>query len=208
MGSVRIVPTLQGAAPVPFVVFTYKQGGITLSEAGVPTVNGLAFRMYAESLGTLGTPGNIQTGLAVANTSTTAGTIVLELMNIDGSSAGMIASRTLPASGQIVGFLSDFFPALPQPFRGMLRISTTTSGVGVVGIRSRYNELGNYLMTTTSATNEASPAPVGEWLFPHIVNGGGFSTEFVLFSGTAGQSPRGQMRFFEDDGSPLNINIK
>src|SRR5688572_30209870 len=34
-GSVCVVPTAGGSAPVPLLVFTYKPAGFTLSEAGV-----------------------------------------------------------------------------------------------------------------------------------------------------------------------------
>jgi hypothetical protein len=67
-GSVRVVPS-GGAAPTPLVIFSYRPSGITVSEAGVPATGATALRMYAESSGTLGQPGNIQSGIAVANVS-------------------------------------------------------------------------------------------------------------------------------------------
>jgi hypothetical protein len=206
-GSVRVVPSGGGSAPVPLVVFTYKPGLYTLSEAGVPAAQGSAFRMYVQASGAGGAPGSIETGFAVANTSSASGTLTMELTNLDGTTAGLppAVTRPLPGSGQIVGFLSSFFSNLPNPFRGVLRISTTTSGISVVGIRSRYNENGGYLMTTTPPTNEAAPPTSAEMLFPHIVNGGGFTTEFIIFSGTAGQASNGNLQFFRDDGSSLPL---
>jgi hypothetical protein len=67
-------------------------------------------------------------------------------------------------------------------------------------------------MTTTPPTNEAGPSSQAEMVFPHIVNGtlgpGSFySTEFIVFSGTAGQSSTGNLRFFKDDGSALDLNL-
>ena len=44
-------------------------------------------------------------------------------------------------------------------------------------------------------------------LFPHIVNGGGFTTEFILYSGPAGQSANGYLRFFRDDATSLNFTL-
>jgi len=207
VGSVRVVPSGGGAAPTPLVVFSYKPASVTVSEAGVPAIQGTAFRMYVESSGAAGQAGNIQTGLAIANTSTSAGSATLELTRLDGSSAGLTTTRSLPASGQIVGFLSDFFPTLPNPFQGVLRISTTTSGISVVGLRSRYNENLSFLITTTPPTNETSSASSAELLFPHLVNGGGYTTQFILFSGTAGQSSSGNMRFLKKDGSALNLTL-
>ena len=207
-GSVRVIPVGDGMAPVPLLVFTYKPGAYTLSEAGVPAIQGSAFRMYAQALGTSGAAGSIQSGFAIANTSASAGTLTLELTNLDGSTTGLPGSVnvTLPGSGQIVGLLNTFFPSLTS-FRGVLRISTTTSGISVVGIRSRYNETGGYLMTTTPPINEAAASSSAEMYFPHIVNGGGFTTEFIVFSGTAGQSSNGNLEFFRDDGTSLTLTL-
>ncbi len=207
-GSVRVVPAGGGVAPSAMAVFTYKPAGITLSEASVPAIQGSAFRMYVELSGIPGRAGNIESGFAIANTSNAAGTVTLELTNMDGSTTGLPApvARTLPAAGQIVDSLGSFFSNLPNPFRGVLRMSAS-SGISVVGIRSRYNELGSYLMTTTPPTNEGAAASSTELLFPHIVNGGGFTTEFIVFSGAAGQSPSGSLRFFGDDGAPLTLSL-
>ena len=207
-GSVRVVPSGGGAAPAAMAVFTYKPAGVTLSEAGVPAIQGSAFRMYVESSGVTGTAGNIESGLAIANTSNAAATVTLELTNLDGSTTGLPSSisRTLPGAGQIVGSLGSFFSSLPNPFRGVLRVSAS-SAISVIGIRSRYNELGGYLMTTTPPTNEGSAASSTELLFPHIVNGSGFTTEFIIFSGAAGQSPSGNLRFFANDGAPLILSL-
>ena len=208
-GSVRVMPTGGGAVPVPLVVFTYKPAGITLSEAGVPVAQGLAFRMYVELSGASGAAGSVETGFAIANTGTTSGDVTLELSNPDGSLTGLPTpvTRPLPASGQIVNFLTAFFPTLPNPFRGELRITTTTPGISVVGIRSRYNENSSYLMTTTPPTNEAGATSSAEMLFPHIVNGGGFTTEFIVFSGISGQTSTGNLRFVKNDGTALTLTL-
>src|SRR5262249_36158004 len=67
-GSVRVVPTGGGAAPTPLAVFSFKPASTTVTEAGAPANSGTAFRMYVESSGTPGQTGNIQSGIAVANT--------------------------------------------------------------------------------------------------------------------------------------------
>ena len=208
-GSVRVFPTAGGSAPVPLVVFTYKQEAFTLSEAGVPAIQGSVFRLFVQAAGTLGAPGSMETGFAAANTSASPGTLTLELTNLDGSTTGLPApvTRLLPGSGQVAGLLSSFFSNVPKPFRGVLRISTSTSGISVVGIRSRFNENGSYLMTTTPPTNESAPASSVDMMFPHIVNGGGFITEFIIFSGVAGQSTGGNLQFFRDDGNALNLTL-
>src|SRR5262249_1174707 len=47
-GSVRVNPTA-GVAPASFVIFSFRTGGVTVSEAGVSITTGTALRMYVEA---------------------------------------------------------------------------------------------------------------------------------------------------------------
>jgi hypothetical protein len=47
----------------------------------------------------------------------------------------------------------------------------------------------------------------GDLLFPHLVNGGGYTTQFILFSGSAGQASSGNLHFFKQDGSAFNLTV-
>jgi sugar lactone lactonase YvrE len=212
-GSVRIIPMsgllVGGNTPTPLVVFSFKPGTTTLSEAGVPAASGTAFRMYGESSGTASAPGSIQAGIAVTNNAAAGAPVTFELFNPDGSTAGLPApvSINLPAYGHIAKFLSELFPnpPLPNPFQGVVRMSTTSpSGISVVGLRTRYNELGDFLITTTPPTNEAAPSNTAASFFPQLADGGGYTTQFILFSGRAGQTASGTMQLFTDSGGALN----
>jgi hypothetical protein len=199
-------------APTPLVVFSYKPGGITtVSEAGVPAASGTAFRMYAESLGIPGQPDNIQAGIAVTNNGSTTATVTFELFNLDGSTTGMPAPAflTLPAFGHAGKFLAEIFQgqSLPNPFKGIVRISTTsTSGVSVVGLRTRHNERLDFLITTTPPTDEAAPASSEERFFPQVADGGGYTTQLVLYSGQPGAAS-GTIRLLSPSGGPLNVPL-
>src|SRR5262249_25625804 len=74
VGSVRVPPTT-GAAPSSLVVFSFRQGGITVSEAGVPATQGNAFRMYVEENNSAAVAGAVQTGVALANLGAAAATV-------------------------------------------------------------------------------------------------------------------------------------
>jgi hypothetical protein len=52
-----------------------------LTEAGAAANSGTAFRMYVESSGVPGQSGNIQSGIAVANTTSTAANLTFELLH-------------------------------------------------------------------------------------------------------------------------------
>jgi hypothetical protein len=203
-GSVRVVPASAGAAPTPLVIFGYKPGPFTLSEAGVPVTTGTAFRMYVEASAAPA----ILSGIAIANTTNVAGTVTLEALNMGGVSVATSSPRTLPASGQLVGFLNEFFPNIAQPFQGILRISTSGTAVSVVALRQRNNERGDYLITTTPPTLETGTASAAARSFPHFVNGDGYTTQFVLFSGTAGQTATGTMRFYTQGGASLPVKLR
>src|SRR6185369_6916487 len=103
---------------------------------------------------------------------------------------------------QTAKFLSDLFPSLPSPFKGVLRISTNpATSISVVGLRTRINERGDFLITTTPPTVETGAAPTGELLFPHFADGGGYTTQFILFSGAAGQTAAGNLGLVKQDGT-------
>jgi len=208
-GSVRIIPTGGIAAPIALIVFSYKPAGVVLSQAGVTSVRGTALRMYAASAAI---PFQLQTGLALANIGSAEITVTFELFNHDGSTTGLPlpSLRTLAAFGQTAMFLSDIFSGtLPDPFSGVLRISTSSSdGISAVGLRSLYNEQGDFLITTTPPTDEAPPTDASERIFPHLAFGGGYSTEFVLFSGKYGQSSTGTVWLLSNSGVPLYVPLR
>jgi hypothetical protein len=68
----------------------------------------------------------------------------------------------------------------------------------VTGIRGRTNERGDFLITTTPAVNSSTRVNSSELLFPHFADGGGYSTQFVLF----GPGTAGAMYFYEQSGEP------
>jgi len=211
VGAARIVPVSAAAAPIPLVVFSYQPAGVVTSEAAVPTVAGMAFRMYAESSATLGQPGSIATGIAIAGNGQGNASLTFELSRLDGSTTGLPlpVTKTLSDFGN-AQFLNEIFPGLPSPFKGVLRISTANaSSISVVGLRARYNERAgpeNFLITTTAPAVEADRPPSTELLFPLLAIDGGYTTEFILFSGTTGQTS-GAISFFRMDGTILGLSL-
>ena len=135
--------------------------------------------------------------------------MTFELTDLDGTPTGLTGSASVPGNGQIALFLNQIegFEFLMLPFRGVLRISTgSSSGVSVVGLRGRYNERTDFLITTTPPSNEADAARTGEFLFPHLVDSGGYTTQFVLFSGT-GLTSAGTVSFHEQSGGSLDLRL-
>jgi len=205
VGSARVVTS--DRLPEAFAIFSFKKDGFTVSEAGVPTISsGNAFRMYVET----GT-GGLQTGLAVVNLSSTPAIVNFELTTLAGTPTGLSGGITIPSNGQTGLFLSEIpgFVSLPVPFQGVLRASTASSGgISMVGLRGRYNERGDFLVTTTPPVLENSSPTANELLFPHFAYGGGYTTQFILFSGYAGQTSAGMIRYFSQTGQPQDVTTQ
>ncbi len=193
-GSIRVVPN-GGEAPPAFSIFSYTSGGTTVSEAGVAAVNGgMNFRLYADAAGP------VQTGVAVTNLLNTEARVNFELYLPNGSPSGISGTLNVPANGQVARFVNQIagFPSLPP--RGVLRISSATP-IAVVGLRGRYNERNEFLVTTIPAVNE-SDARLPESVLPHFPDGGGYTTQFILFAGGAGD-----LRFLSRTGENINPTV-
>jgi hypothetical protein len=189
-------------------VFSQTNNGATVSQATVQVQQpGNAFRTYVEVTSRVPQTGQIQSAVAISNSSSTAATVNFELPSLDGTATGLNASVLVPASGHVSRFVHELFPTVSLPFRGILRVSTGGQ-VSIVSERTRYNERLDLLITTMPVTNEASQSTSADMLFPVVADGSGYSTQFILFSGIAGQSTTGNLRFFAPNGQPMNVNIR
>jgi TonB family protein len=200
-GSMQIIPSEGGAAPSAVAIFAYRPSDTTVTAASALGVSAPALRMYVED--TQAT----KTGVAVTNPSSSPATVTFDLTGFDGSSLTS-TSVLIPGNGELAEFISDIFSPqiIAKPLYGVLRITTTASAVSAVGLRGRYNERGDFLITTIPAISEAVPAASDDLFFPEIVNGGGFATQFVLFSGAAGQQSSGTVKFVNQDSTPMGVN--
>jgi hypothetical protein len=199
IGSVRISPRT-GGYPSGLAIFSQVTNSTTVSVASVPASPAArAFRLYMESAGTFGRVGSMQTGVTIANPSSSKVTAQLNVIRLDGTSTNLSTSVDIPAGGQIAKFGNELFQSLPSPFRGVLRI-TAPSPVAVIGLRGRYNERGDLLLTSTPPYDE-STTPSAEVEFPHFISGNGFSTELVLLS--TGTIQTGSMYVLAQDGTTL-----
>ena len=96
-------------------------------------------------------------------------------------------------------------PALTTPFSGVLRIASSASGIAVVGLRLTINQRHDIVVTTTPPADENAAPAESDLFFPHLVDSGGWSTQFILFSRSAGRTTNGLIRFTGQDGQPLEL---
>jgi len=208
-GSVRVTPLTGFRSAAGVAIFSFKRDGITVTESGVPALRGsTAFRLYVEESGDY--PGQLQTGVAIASRCTKPTTVTLELLPMSGAPTQVVATLVLPSLGQVSRFLKQIpgFERVPFPNRGVLRLSTEDpDGISVVGLRGRYNERGDFLITATPPVDETRPPARAEILVPHLVDGGGYTSEFVLMNGSS-EVLVGSLRFFAQSGQPLTLTFK
>ncbi len=208
-GSVRVTPSANAATPSGLAVFSFRSGTVTVAQAGVPAAStGQAFRLHVEATGA--SEGTIQTGIAVANPSSTDITVTFELLTTGGGSTGLTGSVSVPGNGQIAQFLNqiDGLASLTTPFEGVLRISTASAGgIALVGLRSRVNEREDFLITTTTLVDESAADVTDALYFPHLVDGGGYTTQFIQLSGSTTQTTIGTLQFFSQAGAALSLPL-
>jgi hypothetical protein len=206
-GSVTVTPNAGNNTPVSLSVFSESNGAVTFTQAGVPSNLGIDFRTYVEATSNQGAIGSYATGFAVANGSTSAGSVTFDLYTATGVSTGLSTTVPLTALGHKAEFINELFPTLTLPFQGVLRISTTSlPEISVVALRIRINERGDHLETTTPPSNEDLNAGTGEVDFPQIANGSGWTTQFNLFSGVTNQATSGTLTFVKPDSTAFPLN--
>jgi hypothetical protein len=196
-GQVRIVPASNGNVPAAFAIFSLRKDGITVSEASVGALAGsTANRLYVEN-------SDVQTGIIIANPSASPVTVTLDATTLSGASAGLTGTLTIQGNGQVAQFLSEI-PGFEKigVFQGVLRISAA-SNIVAAGLRGRLNERGDFLISTLPSTDENAAAVRSQLAFPHYVEGAGYTSQFILFSGSKNSAPNGVIKLFDQSGNQI-----
>ena len=193
--SVRATPA-RGTTPQGLLLSTFASDGKTTAAAAVPALRAsTGFRVPVEAAGIPGQPGSIGTGLAIANTTDEEVRVGLEILRPDGSLAPPLGSLTLPPRGQTSRML-DAIMDLPEEFSsGLLRV-TATGPVALAALRLRINRRGELKATSIRPSNELAPAATQDRWFAHLADTPGWTTDLVLFSGTAGETSSGNLCLF------------
>jgi hypothetical protein len=206
IGSAEMTPADNNAVPAGVAMFSFTRDGVTISQAGVGSTDASpAFRMYVES----NEKCSIRTGVAVMNPSSTEQTVNFELVDLNGVSTGLKGSVVIPPAGQRSLFLNEIsgLATLPANFRGIVRVSSMTHGdIAITGLRTRVNERGEFLITTTDPANETAPS-VHKTVFPQVVDGGGYNMQVIFFSGNPAEPASGDMRLYTQSGGTLSLGL-
>jgi len=205
-GVVKVTPIAGDRAPVPLGIFGYTTNNVRVAEASVVGTAGNQFRTYIEDAGSVGSVGNIESGIAIANLDTARATVNLQAFALNGQ---LQASNSvgIPVGGKVARFANELFPTLPTSFKGVLRV-TSNSNISVVGLRGRYNERNDFLITTVPVNQELTQGSNAELLFPHIVDSGGYTTQFILVNTVSGQTSSGTARFRTIGGQVMDLTVQ
>ena len=212
VGMVKVVPDQDNVTPSVAAIYTFTSGGILVSASGAAAnEESNDFDIYSEISGQPGTIGSIQTGVAIANAFDKDVDVRFEFVSLDGKSTGIAGVLELPAHGQIHSSIPELPGAenLPRPFQGTLHISSATP-IAALAIRARYNERGDFLLSTTPPSpSDPEDNPQDEAFIPQILDGGGYSTQIVIFGGTDEEQPAsGNIYFFDADGQPIDPPVE
>jgi hypothetical protein len=200
-GWVRITPNSGSTTPTGEGLFQHSERGVLVTESGIaPATPATHARIYVDCSDTH------DTGLALVNPAAEpAPQIRFSAYQLDGSTQAGITPEpiTLGALSQFAAFVSQLIAGLPSHFRGVLDITSDSPFVAMT-MRSLINERGEFLLTTfpVADMNQPAPSPI---VIPQIVDGGGFTTEFILLS--PGASSVATVSFFGDAGTPISLTV-
>jgi hypothetical protein len=195
VGWIRVTPSNLNHAPAGSAIFGYNPANILLTESGVPAaISTRHARIHVDLTQ------NHNTGLAIANLSEASADITVQAYwETQAVTIGTSPGLQLPANGHAGIFATQLVSGLYNYHPYILDISANTPFAAMT-LRSLYNERGDYLMTAfpIAYMDQAAPAPI---LFPHIADGGGYATEFILLS------PRDRTEtyliLYDDAGTPI-----
>lgn len=196
-GWVALIPDSGTPAPVGSGIFGYNPRDMLVSESGIPSAAATKrARVYVDL------SENYNTGIALANLAAADSEITIKAFETDGVTAAGSAQETvsLPGNGYQAAFADQFIAGLPGGFTGVLDISST-SPFAALTLRTLANERDEMLMTTfpVADMDQPAPAPVA---FPHIANGGGYTTQFILLS--SGGAADTILQLYDESGIPLD----
>ncbi len=210
-----------GNLPYGTAVFSFKQDGITVTEAGVPasppTTHARIFidyRIDVNAIPARDDAGRIDanTGIAVVNYSDEIANVTYTLRDLSGSlitsGTGTIAprnhfSRFIDQFGEIAtGFeLPDNF--LAETRFASLEISSDQL-LSILALRMTANQRDKILYTTTPVADLTQPLSTDPVYFAQFADGGGYAASLILLN-TSDALETGTLQLLDNDGAPLSI---
>jgi len=210
-----------GNSPYGTAVFSFKQNGITVTEAGVPasppTASARIFVDYRSAVDAI--PGrtsagkiNINTGIAVVNPGSVTANVNYTLRNLMGST---IASGvgTIDAGAHFAKFINQMKDVaadfdLPSDFQAATQFASleisSDQPLSIIALRMTTNQRDETLFTTTPIADLTKSLGSDPLYFPQFADGGGYTTALVLMN-TSSQVETGTFQILDNNGAPIAV---
>jgi photosystem II stability/assembly factor-like uncharacterized protein len=211
-----------GSAPYGTAVFSFKQNGVTVTEAGVPasppTTSARVFIDFRSDVAAV--PGrssggtiDINTGIAVVNRGTDVANVTYTLRRSDGYTLSL-GNGTIAAGNYFAKFidqLKDVAPDfnLPSDFQKNVQFASlqieSNQPLSVLALRMTVNQKNQALLATIPVADLLQSPGTSYLYFPQFADGGGFTSSLILLN-TSDRDEKGILEILGDDGGPLVVN--
>jgi hypothetical protein len=146
-----------------------------------------------------------RTAFAVVNRSSAPASIRFTARDANGLPVTS-ADLTIDGGSHRPAFLDEVLPQLPRDFEGTVSFEASQP-VHLITLGSLVTASGRFLMTSMPVIDLDQPAhpPGSISYFPQLVDGGNFSTEYVILNPAAANA---RLQFFDVMGRPLPIIVR
>jgi len=205
------ISKVSGSAPAGLTVTAYRHSNVLLNEFASPATSLLSSgRTFLE----VSADGVVNTGIIVTNTGTQDATLNFDLRDDQGTifKTGVFVIKSTGngcSAGVICGQLSSFVDEWPflsdHNFRGTLTFTSSTP-VSFAAVRAFHNEVtpAELILTNQPIVDLSRAAESQAQVIPHVVLGGGFTTQLVLVNPT-GAYLQGTVHFTDSTGTPMFV---
>jgi hypothetical protein len=196
-GYCVLVPDAGQAAPAGGAVIRYLPLGRLRSETGLPF---LAPSVNTGSYWEIGP--DLDTGIALVNTSDREQRANLQLFLRDGSEQVDSVQVPIPAGGHVAKLLTQLFTSLPAAGRGYLRIGSEFP-FGFLPLRMRTTPRGVLFSSLLLGTLAGG----ADRILPQVVDGSGYRTQFII-ANPGDLTSSGRVLFYDPTGAPARLLLR
>ncbi len=216
------VSVATGTNPYGTAVFSYEQGNVTVSEAGIPasppTTSARVFIDFRYDVDAV--PGrpesgkiDVSTGIAVVNYGSATANVTYTLLDTSGDPIAT-GHGVIPAQAhfaKFIDYLKDEAPDfnLPPDFSITTQFASldisSDQPLSVLALRGAINQRNEFLMATTPIADLTRPLSSDPIYYPQFADGDGYTTSLILLN-TSSSIETGIFQIFDNDGVPMVVN--
>src|SRR5262249_19679523 len=145
---------------------------------------------------------NLRTGIAILNPQAQPVLVTLQPTDGSGNPVGSPVTITVDPYSNKSKFLDEMIPTLPVGFEGTVLVRSS-SPIFAISLRGT-TTINGFLMSTTPVL-DLTQSYSGTYYFPQIVDGGGYTTEFLMMNAA---SANVQLQFFDTTGKPMSLSLR